>query len=130
MTDKLLACPSELAGVARQEWFRIVRRLTELHLISVFDLPLLRLHCETYALWAEAVAELKKGAVISESGQQSPWLSVANRQGDKLMRLAKELGFSPKARLGMMSYEAANSLCLQPRPAPTWDGKKFASSLG
>jgi P27 family predicted phage terminase small subunit len=124
MRDKLV-CPGELSGTARAEWHRLTQTMIESHLLSQLDRGTLMLWCESFALWSQAVAELKKGAVISDNGQQNAWLAVANKQGDKLMRLAKELGFTPRSRRAFLPIEHANDLALEPRPTPSWDGKNW-----
>src|SRR6266480_3566603 len=55
-----------------------------------------------FALWAEATAQIQKyGAMIkSPTGFpiQSPYLAIANRQAEIMMRIASEFGFTPASR--------------------------------
>jgi len=55
-----------------------------------------------YALWAEATEAIQKyGTMVkSPSGYpiQSPYVSVANRQAEIMMRIASEFGFTPASR--------------------------------
>jgi hypothetical protein len=67
-----------------------------------------------YALWAEATEAIQKFGVMikSPSGYpvQSPYVSVANRQAEIMMRIASEFGFTPASR---------SRISAQPRAEPT-----------
>jgi P27 family predicted phage terminase small subunit len=66
------------------------------------DRAALAAYCGAYALWAEATEAIQKyGAMIkSPSGFpiQSPYLAIANRQAEIMMRIASEFGFTPASR--------------------------------
>lgn len=55
-----------------------------------------------YALWAEATEAIQKyGTMIkSPSGypMQSPYVAIANRQAEIMMRIAAAFGFTPASR--------------------------------
>src|SRR5258705_572115 len=55
-----------------------------------------------YALWAEATEAIQKhGTMVkAPSGYpiQSPYVSIANRQAEIMMRIASEFGFTPASR--------------------------------
>ena len=95
-------CPAELGPVARTEWNRLVGELTALRLLTNLDRAALAAYCGAYALWAEATAQIQKyGAMIkSPTGFpiQSPYLAIANRQAEIMMRIASEFGFTPASR--------------------------------
>lgn len=59
-------------------------------------------YCGAYALWADATEQIQKyGAMIkSPTGYpvQSPYISIANRQAEIMMRIASEFGFTPASR--------------------------------
>jgi P27 family predicted phage terminase small subunit len=59
-------------------------------------------YCNAYALWAEAIEAIQKyGTMVkSPSGYpiQSPYLAIANRQTEIMMRIASEFGFAPASR--------------------------------
>jgi P27 family predicted phage terminase small subunit len=96
------ACPPELGPVAREEWNRLVSELVSLGLLTNLDRAALAAYCGAYALWAEATEAIQKyGAMIkSPTGFpiQSPYLSIANRQAEIMMRIASEFGFTPASR--------------------------------
>lgn len=95
-------CPPELGPVAKREWDRLAGELGKLRIITHLDRGALASYCGAYALWAEAMEQLQKyGTMIkSPSGypQQSPYLAVANRQAEIMMRIASEFGFTPASR--------------------------------
>jgi P27 family predicted phage terminase small subunit len=95
-------CPPELGPVARREWDRLVVELGKLRILTNLDRAALASYCGAYALWAEAMEQIQKyGAMVkSPSGypQQSPYLAIANRQAEIMMRIASEFGFTPASR--------------------------------
>jgi P27 family predicted phage terminase small subunit len=95
-------CPAELNPAAKREWDRLVVELGKLRILTHLDRAALATYCGAYALWAEAMVQLQKyGTMIkSPSGypQQSPYLAVANRQAEIMMRIAAEFGFTPASR--------------------------------
>jgi P27 family predicted phage terminase small subunit len=98
----IIDCPPELSPAAKQEWDRIISELTATDMLKIFDRAALAAYCEAYALWIEAVENVHKyGAVMkSPSGfpLQSPYLSIAARQVDTMLRIATEFGFTPASR--------------------------------
>jgi len=92
-------CPPELGPVARREWDRLVGELGKLRILTALDRAALASYCGAYGLWADAMEQIQKyGSMVkSPSGypQQSPYLAVANRQAEIMMRIASEFGFTP-----------------------------------
>jgi P27 family predicted phage terminase small subunit len=95
-------CPVELGPVAKREWDRLAVDLGKLNLLTSLDRAALAAYCGAYALWAEATEAIQKyGTMVkSPSGypMQSPYVSVANRQAEIMMRIASEFGFTPASR--------------------------------
>jgi P27 family predicted phage terminase small subunit len=95
-------CPPELGAVAKREWDRLVGELGKLRILTNLDRAALAAYCGAYALWAEATEQIEKyGSMVkSPSGypQQSPYLAIANRQTEIMMRIASEFGFTPASR--------------------------------
>ena len=77
-------------------------RITKLNLITHLDRGALATYCGAYALWAESMVQIQKyGAMVkSPTGypMQSPYLAIANRQAELMMRIASEFGFTPASR--------------------------------
>ena len=95
-------CPPELGPVARQEWDRLAGELGALKILTTLDRAALAAYCNAYGLWAEAIQAIQKyGTMVkSPSGYpiQSPYVSIANRQAEIMMRIASEFGFTPASR--------------------------------
>jgi len=95
-------CPVELGPVARREWDRLAVELSCLRILTNLDRAALAAYCGAYAMWAEATEAIQKfGTMVkSPSGypQQSPYVAVANRQAEIMMRIASEFGFTPASR--------------------------------
>jgi P27 family predicted phage terminase small subunit len=108
-------CPIELGPVARREWERLTAELAPLRILTHLDRAALAAYCGAYAMWAEATQAIQKyGAMIkSPSGypQQSPYVAIANRQAEIMMRIASEFGFTPASR-SRISTPAANERTL------------------
>ena len=95
-------CPPELGPVARREWDRLVGELGKLKLVTNLDRAALAAYCGAYALWSEATEAIQKyGTMVkSPSGYpiQSPYVAIANRQAELMMRISAEFGFTPASR--------------------------------
>jgi|SRR5262245_31436571 len=98
----IIECPPELGPVARQEWDRLVPHLAATGVLTHLDRGPLAIYCAAYGLWVEAIEAIQKfgGMIKSPSGYpvQSPYVAVANRQADLMMRIASEFGFTPASR--------------------------------
>ncbi|WP_347312023.1 phage terminase small subunit P27 family [Defluviimonas sp. SAOS-178_SWC] len=70
--------------------------------VTLVDRAALAAYCQAYGRWAEAEERLKETPVMlkTPSGyvQQSPWLSVANKQLELMGRYMAELGITPASR--------------------------------
>jgi P27 family predicted phage terminase small subunit len=95
-------CPPELSTAARREWDRLVGELGKLRVLTQLDRAALAAYCGAYALWAEATEAIGTFGVMVKSPTglpiQSPYVSIANRQAEIMMRIASEFGFTPASR--------------------------------
>jgi P27 family predicted phage terminase small subunit len=95
-------CPAVLSPLARLEWERLSAELSKLNLITHLDRGALATYCGAYALWAEAMEQSQKFGTIVKSPTgypiQSPYLAIANRQAELMIRVAAEFGFTPASR--------------------------------
>ena len=71
-------------------------------MLTNLDRAALAAYCGTYALWAEATEAIQKYGAMIKSPQgfpiQSPYVAIANRQAEIMMRIASEFGFTPASR--------------------------------
>jgi P27 family predicted phage terminase small subunit len=89
----------------------IVGELAALRLLTNLDRAALAAYCGAYALWAEATEAIQKYGAMIKSPQgfpiQSPYLAIANRQAEIMMRIASEFGFTPASRSRIATPPAA-----------------------
>ncbi len=94
--------PSHLTGPAKKEWARMAAKLHPLGLLTEIDVPALELYCETYARWLDAKDKVtEKGAVLVTSNGnlvQNPYLAVANKSQDQMLKILAEFGMTPSSR--------------------------------
>ena len=78
------------------------RRRSKLRVLTNLDRGALAAYCSAYALWAEAIEAIQKFGVMVKSPTgfpiQSPYVSIANRQAEIMLRIASEFGFTPASR--------------------------------
>ena len=95
-------CPTELSPAAQREWTRLASELSKLKMITNLDRGALATYCGAYGMWAEAMEQIQKYGTMIKSPTgfpvQSPYLSIANRQAEIMMRIASEFGFTPASR--------------------------------
>jgi len=88
--------------LAREEWARICVDLVKLNLVTRLDRGVLATYCAAYGFWVEALQQLQKFGTMVKSPTgypiQSPYLAIANRQADLMVRVAAEFGFTPASR--------------------------------
>jgi P27 family predicted phage terminase small subunit len=80
----------------------VVVDLAKLNMLTNLDRAALAAYCGAYAMWADATEHINKYGTVVKSPQgfpiQSPYLSIANRQAEIMMRIASEFGFTPASR--------------------------------
>ena len=100
--EGLPTAPPHLSPAAVAEWERVAETLHDMGVLSVVDRAGLAAYCQAYGRWVEAEEKLKDGPplVKTASGyvQQSPWLTVANKQLELMGRFMAEFGMTPASR--------------------------------
>lgn len=95
-------CPPHLQGEAKAEWRRITRELESMRVLSRVDRASLAAYCQAWARWVEAEQMVvQKGTVVkSPSGYpiQNPYLAVANKALEQVIKIAAEFGLTPVSR--------------------------------
>jgi P27 family predicted phage terminase small subunit len=130
-SDRLPRCPAHLNPPAAAEWRRIAKALQQAGIITGFDRAALAAYCQAWGRWVEAEERLRETPALirTPSGyvQQSPWLTIANKQLELMGRYMVELGLTPAARSRVMA--GAPLAVAPPEPidiylvAPAHDGK-------
>jgi P27 family predicted phage terminase small subunit len=99
---KTPSCPACLRDEARKEWRRLAKELAGLGLLTGLDRAMLAAYCQAHALWVEAVASIGRYGTMVKSPNgypmQSPYVAVANKQVEIMVRIAAELGMTLSSR--------------------------------
>jgi P27 family predicted phage terminase small subunit len=77
-------CPEYLDDEGKGEWFRTVKVLQDMHLLSLADRSALGAYCTAYSRWIHAEEQVRKfGAIVKspEKGfpMKSPYLCIADQ---------------------------------------------------
>ena len=95
-------CPPHLQGEARKEWRRITKELHALGIISRLDRAALAAYAQAWGRWCEAEEQLRKHGPIVKSPSgfpiQNPYLAVANKAMEQIMKMSVEFGLTPSSR--------------------------------
>ena len=106
-------CPSHIKGEARREWNRIGKRLVaERRMAHVFKAAFAA-YCVAWGRWVEAERQLEEFGTVIMTNQtvdkegkpvgggnlvQSPYLAIANKAQQQMMKAISELGISPTSQ--------------------------------
>lgn len=111
------SCPPELSQAAKEEWNRLVPELVALGLMTRLDRAALAAYCQAYAIYLDAIQAVQKYGQLVKSPNEypmmSPYLTIANRQAEIMIRIASEFGFTPASRSRISAAE--------PLPLPLLD---------
>lgn len=106
---KSLRPPPILSAAARKHWRTIAKQLTDAGILTALDCHALALYCEAFARWSDASQKLRlEGLVITtESGYacQSPYLPIANKAFDQMLKIMVEFGMTPSSRTRVSKVE-------------------------
>jgi P27 family predicted phage terminase small subunit len=96
--------PGGLDVEARAEWKRIEATLGAAGLITPADRAMVTVWCVTWSRWLGAEAQVrKKGTVVlnARTGepQENPYLKIADKAADRLLRIAEQYGMTASARV-------------------------------
>jgi P27 family predicted phage terminase small subunit len=98
----IVECPKELCALAREEWERVVPVLAADGRLTTLDRAPLAIYCNAWVDWVQANAALQTyGSVLkSPSGfpVQSPYVSIASKAAETILRISTEYGFTPNSR--------------------------------
>lgn len=96
------SCPPHLKAEAKKEWRRVTKHLKQLGIIAHIDRGALAAYCQAWARWVEAEERLAESQDIvkTKGGNviQNPYLAVANRAQEQMVKIAAEFGMTPSSR--------------------------------
>jgi P27 family predicted phage terminase small subunit len=95
-------CPAHLSPTAKAEWKRLASDLNAIGLLTLIDRAALATYCQSYGRWVEAERKLTETPPLLKTPagyvQQSPWLTIANKERELMARYMTELGLTPSSR--------------------------------
>lgn len=96
-------CPAWMPRDGKRIWRDLVRLLhTELAVLTALDAAALEGFCSAYSRWVEAEREINRDGVVIEGYRggrvKHPALQIARDQREAMLKFARELGLTPKAR--------------------------------
>lgn len=94
--------PSHLSKEARAEWRRVASELHRAGVITTMDRAALAAYAQAYGRWSEAEKKVNELGFVVKTGLgnlvQNPYLSVANRAMQDVVKIAAEFGLTPASR--------------------------------
>ena len=115
-------CPASLDGVAAECWRRLARELYDAGLLSNIDRDALANYCIAFARHQKAEEMIAKSSEMLKAADekdsagnitrvggfyQNPWLSIANKAAETMLKLAAEFGMTPSSRSRVKAEIAA-----------------------
>jgi P27 family predicted phage terminase small subunit len=95
-------CPSHLSPKAKAEWKRLAASLNGIGLLTMIDRAALAAYCQSWGRWVEAERKLTETPPLLKTPagyvQQSPWLTIANKERELMAKYMAELGLTPSSR--------------------------------
>ncbi len=107
--------PMPLSGVARQEWIRTGGLLLRARVLTEADLSALAAYCVVYGRWVEAEGDVRRRGVMvpakprSKNLVQNPFLAIANKALQQMLRLLAEFGLTPSTRTRIVAADASQT---------------------
>lgn len=95
--------PAHLGKIARKEFRRLGKELSELGVLSELDVAGLTVYCDAWERYITATRNVTAlGLVVKAPGSgypmQNPYLAVANKAAQQLLSIASEYGLTPSSR--------------------------------
>jgi P27 family predicted phage terminase small subunit len=102
-----------IAAEARAEYRRMSRKLSEQGLLTYINDARRALFCDAYARWVVASRGLQKHGLLVKGRRgvpsQSPYAAMVNEAFAQMVKLATELGMTPRSRARILA-DAAGGL--------------------
>lgn len=106
-------CPSWLHVEAKREWKRIIDKLEKLGLVTELDRAPLAGYCQAYAEWWKMCKEVEKHGEVHTTDKgypvQRPEVSMRDKAWDRMLKSAREFGFTPSARSRVNAIEQTDN---------------------
>lgn len=96
-------CPDWLSPQAVEKWDIVVPELQAIGILATVDLDMVALYCESYAEYRRALAGVTTELIETQNHNivQHPAVSLRNAAFERMVKLAREFGFTPASRLSL-----------------------------
>ena len=105
--------PEHLSEAAKREWRETGEKLVRLGIATEIDAAAFALYCQAYGRWAEAEMKLQEGELVIDTPTgypvQSPWLQIANKAHEQMLRALVEFGMTPSSRTRVKTAAKPNA---------------------
>ena len=101
VTPQSPICPAWITGKAREEWKRVTEELGSLKILGLVDRSGLEQYCTIYALWRQALLDLKNtgSTYQTEHGVcEHPNAKAVRNYADQIHKILSQFGLTPAAR--------------------------------
>ncbi|PWJ13812.1 phage terminase small subunit P27 family [Jannaschia seohaensis] len=106
-------CPDHLSDEGKKEWDRLAQILNDMGVLTEVDRAAMSAYCQAYGRWVEAETKLRETPLLLKTPagyvQQSPWLSISNKQIEIMTKLMPELGLTPSSRSRLVAHAHTGS---------------------
>lgn len=94
--------PDYLDDIAREEWSKMGAKLLAAGLLTPLDESALAAYCQAFSRWRRAEEKVSQTGEIVRTPNgmlvQSPYMQIANRAHDQMMKVLVEFGMTPSSR--------------------------------
>ena len=101
-SQKKAVMPEWLSEAAKSQWSVMSPKLEAAGLLTDLDEATLALYCEAFSRFRQASDALTREGTVTKAANgmlmQSPWLAIANKAHDQMVKLLIEFGMSPSSR--------------------------------
>jgi P27 family predicted phage terminase small subunit len=91
--------------MARKEWYRVTKEMELIGTLHKIDHAIIEAYCSYYGEWMECLREFTKTGKIAKTKEgniiQHPYVSMANKFFQLMLKAGVELGISPSQRSRM-----------------------------
>jgi P27 family predicted phage terminase small subunit len=100
--EGLPECPAHVTGEAKAEWERTGAQLIKEGRMALVYKAVFAAYCVSWGRWVEAEQEIQKFGMVIKTPNghlaQSPYLPIANKAWDHMMKAVVELGIGPSSQ--------------------------------
>ena len=122
---KLPSAPPHLSKEEKKVWRKVGKQLLDAGLLGTLDAGALAAYSVAYCRWVEANKKIQEHGMLVKSPNgfpmQSPYLPIANKAMEQMVKLMSEMGMTPASRVRLPKMEKPKTQRRAPAQASTSD---------